>query len=715
MSENLYSPHWYRVANLKPQLHRHIEIHRHDYRGLIWYIIEDTGTGRNHRFNPAAYQFIGLLDGKRSVQEISELLNNKLGDFAPGQEEIIQLLGQLHSADLMQTDVLVNAEELFERQAKHRSIKLNQQLLNPISQKIPLWDPEEFLVRHLAKVGWLFSLPMGIIWLLVVITAALQAMTHWEKIIDHLDVYSLSSYHFLSLFLLYPLIKILHELGHAFATKRYGGEVHEMGINFIMFMPVPYVNASSSANFRNKYDRILVSAAGILIEAFIAAMGLMLFLSAEPGFIQGLGFNALLIGGVSSLFFNGNPLLKYDGYYILADAIGISNLFQRSAQYWRYFFQRYLFGLPNISSPATAPGETFWFICYSIASLLYRLSMLWFICIYVTEKYFTIGVLLAAWLVAVQLLVPLYKAIRFVITSPVLGKSRNKAAMTTAALGLMAIGLVGFMPIPSYIVTEGVVWLPDEALIKAEHDGFIGSLPTHSNQPVKKGDLVLLMNDDMLESKARIARAKLAELQSKFRAERESDLVKANILKEELQIAESQLDHINTKISSMTIKASKTGRILIPEENDLPGRYIRHGELIGYILDDQPPTIRAIVTQDNIGLVRKGIVDVKVRLSNEPNRQYDAYVIRQTPEATNRLPNPALATIGGGKIQIDPNNKEELLALQKIFWIDLKFNPDVNNVPIGTRAYVRINHGEEALSTQWYRRIRQAFLRHFNV
>lgn len=715
MSENLYSPHWYRVANLKPQLHRHIEIHRHDYRGLIWYIIEDTGTGRNHRFNPAAYQFIGLLDGKRSVQEISGLLNKQLGDFAPGQEEIIQLLGQLHSADLMQTDVLVNAEELFERQTNNKRAKLNQQLINPISQKIPLWDPEEFLAKHLGKVGWLFSRPMGIIWLLVVILAALLAMIHWEKVTGHLDVNSLSPYHFLTLFLLYPPIKILHELGHAFATQLKGGEVHEMGINFIMFMPIPYVNVSSSSNFRNKYDRILVSSAGILVETFFAALGLFLFLSAEPGVIQDLGFNTLLIGGISSLFFNGNPLLKYDGYYILADAIGIPNLFQRSAQYWRYFFQHYLFGIPDVTSPATASGETFWFISYSIASMLYRLAMLWFICIYVTEKYFTLGVLLAFWLVTVQLMVPLYKAIRFVIKNPSLHKKRNTAALTTAALGLVAIGLVGFMPIPYYILTEGVVWLPDEALIKAEHDGFIGSLQTHSNQMVNKGDSVLLMNDDMLESKARVARAKLAEIQSKFRAERESDLVKANILKEELQIAESQLDNINTKISSMTIKASKSGRILIPEENDLPGRYLRHGELIGYIFDDKPPAIRAVVTQDNIGLVRKGIIDIKVRLSNEPNQQYDADIIRQTPEATNRLPNPALATIGGGIIQVDPNNKQELLALQKIFWIDLKFNPKPKNVPIGTRAYVRINHGGEALSSQWYRRIRQAFLRHFNV
>jgi putative peptide zinc metalloprotease protein len=715
MSEDLYSPHWYRVAKLKPKLHSHIEIHRHDYRGLIWYIIEDKGTGRNHRFNPAAYQFIGLLDGIRSVQEISEVLNKQLGDFAPGQEEIIQLMGQLHNAELMQTDVLINTEELFERQSRFKKTKLNQQLTNPISQKIPLWDPEEFLEKNMNKLSWVFSTRVGFTWLFVVLYSGLQAATNWGEITGHLDVNTLSPYNFLTLFFLYPPIKILHELGHAFATKLKGGEVHEMGINFIMFVPVPYVNVSSSGNFRNKYDRMLVSAAGILVETFLAALGLLLFLSAEPGIIQDIGFNVLLIGGVSSLFFNGNPLLKYDGYYILADAIGIPNLYQRSAQYWHYFFQRYLFGLTKVTSPATAPDETFWFIAYSTVSVLYRLSMLWFICIYVTEKYFILGLLLALWLVSVQILIPIYKVVLFVIKSPTLNKKRSKAAMTTILLGVITLAFLGYMPIPSYILTEGIVWLPDEALIKAEQNGFIESVQLHSNQMVNNGDVVLLMNDDSLESKARVARAKLFELQSKFRAERETDIVKADILKEELHVAESQLEHLNTKIRAMTIKASKNGQILLPEADDLPGRYIHHGELIGYILDDSPPTIRMVVTQDNIGLVRNGIVDIKVRLSNDPNHQYDATIIRQAPEASNRLPSPALATIGGGKIQIDPNNKKELITLQKTFWIDLKFNPKDNIIPIGTRAYVRINHGGEALSTQWYRRIRQAFLRHFNV
>ena len=716
MTGSLYSPHWYRVAKLKPKLFSHIEVHRHDYRGLIWYIMEDTSSGRNHRFNPAAYQLIGLLDGQRSVQEISDLLNKQLGDFAPGQEEIIQLMGQLYSADLIQTNALVNIEELFDRHAKFKDSKFKQRFINPLSQKVPLWDPEVFLDKYQSKVAWLFSRWMAAIWLLVVAFSTLQAVTHWTKITDYFDVNAVAPNNLLMMFLLYPPIKIFHELGHAFVTKLKGGEVHEMGINFMMFMPVPYVNVSSSGHFRNKYDRMLVSAAGILIETFLAALGLLLFLNTEPGFVQQIGFTMLLIGGVSSLFFNGNPLLKYDGYYILADMLGIPNLFQRSMQYWRYFFQRHLIGITLISSPASAPNETAWFIVYSIASLLYRLSILWFICIYVTEKFFTAGVLLAFWLVGAQIISPVCKAISFVLTSPVLGKKRSQAVIKSFIVGLAVLALFGFMPFPSYTLAEGIVWLPDEAQIKAEQDGFIDELKVHSHQYVERGDVVLVMSDDTLKSKARIARAKLTELQSQYRAERESDLVKAGILKQEFRVAQAELENINAKLQALVIKSAKQGYVLLPEIDDLPGRFVHHGESIGYVVNNnESPTIRMAVLQENIGQLRESIADIKVRLISAPGREYAATMIRQTPEATHKVPSATLTTLGGGKIAVDPNNKKELLALQKIFLVDLRFNPTKKDIPIGTRAFVRINHGGEPLSVQWFRRIRQAFLRHFNV
>lgn len=146
----------------------------------------------------------------------------------------------------------------------------------------------------------------------------------------------------------------------------------------------------------------------------------------------------------------------------------------------------------------------------------------------------------------------------------------------------------------------------------------------------------------------------------------------------------------------------------------MTGSYLRQGELIGYILDEQAPTIRMVVTQDNIGLFRERTPEVSVRLVNDPYREYPASIIRLAPEATNTLPSPALATTGGGKIRVNSANEQEMQTLQKIFLVDLDFSAP-KNLPIGMRAYVRLNHGGESVLTQLYRRLRQVFLRQFNV
>lgn len=715
MKEGLISPHWYRVANLKPSLHPHVDVHRHDYRGLIWYMLEDSTSGRHHRFNPAAYQFIGLLDGQRSVQEIYDHISDQLEDYAPGQEEIIQLLGQLHAADLIKTETLLNSEELFDRQTQLKQSKVKQRFMNPVAMKFPLWDPEQFLNRHMNKVRWLFSYPVALLWLILIGYSVLQAVQNWTQISTHFTINALTPYNLLLMFVLYPLIKIIHELGHAFSAKLEGGEVHEMGINFLMFMPIPYVNVSTAAHFRSKYKRMLVSAAGILVESFLAALGLLLFLAAEPGLVQNIGFNVFIIGGISSLFFNGNPLLKYDGYYILADALAIPNLYQRSGQYWRYFFQRYLFNLKQVSSPATAPGETFWFISYSILSQLYRLAVLWFIFVLVTEKFFLAGLILTTWLLTLQVFMPLSKAVGFIFNSPSLKHRRGRAMLATITLIGLLVAALGFMPIPSYTRTEGVVWQPDEAQIKAEQDGFAGPLLVKNNQHLAAGTPVLQLHDPFLASEQKIALARVNELKSQYRSKRVSKSFEAGIAQEELKVAESELKHVMDKNNAMSINAFKAGTLILPEADDLPGRFVRQGELLGYILDQAPSTIRMVVSQDHIGQLRQHVDNIKVRFASHVNREYPAEIIRQSPEAVNQLPSAALSTEGGGLFIVQPDSKNDLLVQQKIFLVDLKFDPQQHTIPLGTRAYVRIDHGGEPLATQVYRRVRQVFLRQFNV
>ncbi|KPJ89741.1 MAG: hypothetical protein AMJ53_15480, partial [Gammaproteobacteria bacterium SG8_11] len=283
MSTNLYSPSWHRVANLVPKLRNHAQIHRHHYRGVLWYVLQDHLSSRVHRFTPSAYYLIGLMDGTRSVQQIWDFAITELGDDAPTQDETIRLLSQLHSADVLQCNVPPDASELFTRYKKQKKSKLMSRMLNPLSLRIPIFDPERFL-NHFAPLlratpGWL----MFGIWSVVVVAALVQAGIHWPQLSENVADRVLTPNNLFIIWLIFPIIKALHELGHALAIKKWGGEVHEIGIMFLVLMPIPYVDASAASTCRDRKKRVVVGAAGMIVEVFIAALAMFVWMSVDTG------------------------------------------------------------------------------------------------------------------------------------------------------------------------------------------------------------------------------------------------------------------------------------------------------------------------------------------------------------------------------------------------------------------------------------------------
>jgi putative peptide zinc metalloprotease protein len=402
VSEALFSPSWYRVAALKPRIRSHARILRQSFRDKVWFILQDYAAERSHRFSPAAHYFIGLMDGERTVQEIWEAASAHLGDGAPTQEEAIRLLGQLHAADALLCDVPPDSMEVFRRHQRHQRMLWRRRLWTPMALRFPLFDPDRFLQRTLPTVqpllGW-FGL---VLWLAVVGTGAVMAASHWTDLTKDISDRVLDPKNLVLLWFVYPVVKTLHELGHAYATRKWGGEVHEIGIMLLVFSPVPYVDASSAWAFRDKRKRMVVGAAGIAVELFLGALALFTWLAVEPGAVRAVAYNVMLISGVSTLLFNGNPLLRFDGYYVLADAIEIPNLGSRSNQYLGYLFQRYVVGVGDAESPAHSAGERFWMIVYGIASFVYRIFISFIIITFIAGKFFVIGVVLAIWAVATQ-------------------------------------------------------------------------------------------------------------------------------------------------------------------------------------------------------------------------------------------------------------------------------------------------------------------------
>jgi len=715
MSEELFSPSWYRVATLKPRLRSHIRILQHQYRDETWYILQDTVTGRHHRFTPVAHDVIRMMDGQHNIQSIWDAIMTQLGDEAPTQGEMIQLLAQLHAVDALQCDITPDTEELFRRYQQSEQRKWKQRLMTPLAIRLPLLDPDKFLTRYLNWVRPLFSWKAAVVWLMVVGLAALLAGQHWHALRYEITQQVLSPWNLLVLWLVYPLVKGLHELGHAFATRVWGGEVHEMGVLFLVFIPIPYVDASAASAFADKRKRIIVGAAGIIVELFLAAIAFFVWLNVEPGLIRTIAFNVMLIGGVSSLLFNGNPLLRFDGYYILADALEIPNLGTRANRYLGYLVERHVFKLEDARHPTTSTKERAWLVGYSIASYMYRVVILIGIALYVAGTFFVVGVLLAVWALATQLLVPFFKLAKYVLTDNRLRPVRPRAVSTSTGLLILLLLLLFVMPVPLATRTEGVVWLPEQARIRTGTNCFVKAILAPRDSVVEKGQPLVSCEDPGLRAKVKELQAKRQEYQARLDAERVKDRVQADILQNDLATTKAELVRAQERLEQLEIRSKVDGTFVVPRYDDLVGRYLPQGEVLAYVIDPKLVRVRAVVDQATIGLVRKHTERIDVRLFSEVGEIIQANIHHEVPAATYQLPSAALGTQFGGPFQVEPGDEQYLRTLQKVFQFDLLPASYLPMNVIGARVKVRFSHGNEPVGFRIYRLIRQLLLRKFNA
>ena len=395
MTATLFSREWYRIASLKPRLRDHLTVHAHRYRGKRWYLLEDHITGQVRRLSPQSYLIVGLMNGERSIDQLWDISSQRLGEEMPTHEEMLQLLSSLYQGNLIRMDIGGDVGELFERGHEARRKRWLAKLKSPLSIQIPLVDPDRFLQATLGLVRPLLTKTALLLWFLSIAAMLFLVGQHWEELTLNVADKVLAVDNIILLWLIYPVIKLLHELGHGYCVKRNGGEVHELGIMLLVLVPMPYVDASSTSAFADKKQRVLVGMAGIIVELFAAAIAMFVWINAEPGLVKSIAFNTIIIAGVSTVLVNGNPLLRFDGYYVLGDYLEIPNLAQRSNQYWGWLTKRLLFGVKGHASPAYDRREAMWLFSYGIASFVYRMFLMATIVLFVAQQYFIIGVVLA--------------------------------------------------------------------------------------------------------------------------------------------------------------------------------------------------------------------------------------------------------------------------------------------------------------------------------
>jgi putative peptide zinc metalloprotease protein len=716
MADDLFSASWYRVERLKPRLRGHVRLQRHQYRGQVWYVLHDLSTDRFHRFASTAHVVIGLMNGERTIHEIWEAANAQLGDEGPTQDEVIHLISQLHAADVLMIDHMTpNTAELARRANKQLRQKQTSAWMNLFAFRIPLWDPDRFLTR-IAPFARPFMGRTGLaIWMVGVGIGILTAAMHWTDLAQDFFDQALAPQNLVLLWLLFPVLKLAHELGHGVVTKVFGGEVHELGMMLMVFTPVPYVEASAAWSFRDKWKRILVGAAGMMVELFLASIALFVWLHTEPGRAHLLAYNTILIAGASTVLFNANPLLRFDGYYMLMDFLEIPNLKQRANRYFEYLSERYVLAQHDAQLPIATAGERTWFVLYGVASAAYRVLVVVGILLFLGDR-FPLAALLFAALTAVTMIIrPIAKGVVFLFSNPRLRLVRVRAVTTVALLMMLVIGVVGFVPMPVHTMAEGVVWLPEDAFVRAGVDGFIERVLVSPGARVQVGDILVLCRNPELSTRLRVLNAQLQELEARRREQAPTDRVKMEMLEEEIRYTTTARDEARTRVAQLAIRSQRTGMFVTPSVQDLPGRFLHQGDLVAHVVDVDTLTVRAIVDQWGIDLVRHHLQDVQVRLAERLGDIISAHLQRVAPAAVKELPSAALGAEGGGQLPMDPKDAKGLTAMQRVFLVDLVMADDAHVINAGGRVHVRFSHEPLPLSEQWSRYLRQLFLTRFNV
>jgi putative peptide zinc metalloprotease protein len=718
MNRSLFSSSWYRIADLKPRLRGHTAIHRQVFRSNVWYILQDHQTGRFHSLSPMANLMLCLMDGRRTMREIWEAVGRKAGDDPPTQDETIQLLAQLHGADLLQGEIPPDFDEMVARSEKASRRRMMQQLRNPMAVRVPLFDPDRLLDLTMPFLRPLFTVPGFLVWLALVVTGVVLAVIHWPELASDVSDRALATQNVAVILCVYPFVKSLHELGHAYATKRWGGEVHEIGVMLLVFVPVLYVDASASAAFSQKRRRIIVGAAGILVEMALAALATIVWLHGSPGLGRTVAFNVMLIGGVSTLLFNGNPLLRFDGYYIFSDLIEIPNLGSRANAYFFYLLQRHLFNIDDVETPVVMRSEAKWLLAYAVLAFAYRMLVWVGIALFLTTRFVFVGLVMVVWAVGMIAVVPAFKGVKFLATSPRLRGQRRRAFAVVGGLAAAAVTILFLIPLPYSTVAEGVIIAPDQAEVRAKTDGFVTKVVATPGDFARAHQTLIAFADPILEAKVAVIEAQLDETNQRLDAVKQLDRVQAKMFAEQAADLAERLKAARKQQGDLTVSSNQGGRFLMAsseDEEDMPGRFVRRGELLGYVIGNQNAIVLVLAAQGDVDLIRQPTTAVEAYLAKDPSHSIAARILREAPAAQQNVPSLALTTQGGGSIALNPATSQRPQTLFSFFQLDVELQEPIGLQMLGSRVYVRFKYRDEPVAWRMMRSLRQFFLGQFRV
>ncbi len=715
MSAGTFSEHWHRVANRRIALRPAVQIRKQYFRGEKWFLVLDPLNNQFFRINTGAHDFLCRLHRRATVQQVWEKCLARDPDGAPGQQEVIQVLAQLHQANLLFGDIPPEPGALFERQQRRRRREVRG-LLNFMSLRIATVDPDRFLQRALPAVRWLFS-PLGaLLWLGIVGAGVKVAVDHAAALREQSEA-ALAPGNLPLLYLGLVIIKALHELGHAFACRYFGGEVHRMGVMLLYFNPVPFVDATASWAFASKWQRILVASAGMIVEFFVAALAIFVWANTGDGALHSVAYNMIFIASVTTLLFNANPLMRYDGYYIFSDLLEMPNLASRAQLMLQHLAERYLFGMRGTESPAESRGEAVLLTLYGAASWIYRIIVFFSIALWVSGRWLIVGMLLALGSIFSFTILPVWELARYLAASPRLARNRRRATLVTCGAAACIVALLAWWPMPSRFRAPGVLQAEEYCQIFTGTSGSVREIVARTGSAVRKGDPLLRLESRDLELKLAAARAELTHAIAEEQRAMIRNAAELAPIRSRRAVSEKRVRRIEEEQRGLVVTAPHDGTWVSPRSAQSVGQWFPRGQRIGELVQAAEFRFTAVISQEEAANLFSGSVrDSQVRIRGQSATDVHVKSIRVIPAQQEMLPSPALGWGAGGDIATSQRDPSGVRAAEPFFELRAALEPrdDVQFLH-GRSGKIRVELSREPLLGQWYRKLRQLLQRRYQV
>ena len=621
-----------------------IVVHTRPLAAGVTYVLEDEAAGSFFRLGEPEYVFVSLLDGRRPFADVFAQAAAISGEAALSEQQAAGLCKWLVEAGLASTDASRQADRL----AHATGLAARQQAAqkrNPLFLKTPLGSPDPVMQLAARWLGWLFATPMlGVafaLWIVGGIAAGMAWMRHAGHTITASDGFWIAG--------CWLLLRVVHEGAHGVAARRTGCPVREWGLTWILLVPLPYVDVTATWRLDRRRDRMLVAAAGMIAELSVAAVAAIVWWLAPPGPLREHAAHLMLSASVVTVLFNANPLMRFDGYHLIADALDQPNLAAHGQQAIRSLGRRWVLGLPT-ERPRYPEGRATLVLAYGAAAMGWRVLLCVSLIVAAEQLLWGAGVVLAIAAAALWIVKPAASLLWFVARgTPTEQPSRVRfaAVLSSAAVLIAAAAIVPWAP----PVTAPAVYDFDPVVaVRSDASGFITTIDVAPGQTVRAGDRLLTLRNPALHAERAELQVELASARHRSRMQRHAGQIAAAEVEERTaDVVQQRLDDVARRIAALTVTAPADGLVLSRSLDDLVGRYAAAGTML-LELGSARRRVIALVAEQDRGAVQIGqpaSVALWGRSSPLAGR-----VARIAPQATTRVTHPALVSTAGGPLAI---------------------------------------------------------------